>query len=272
VREGGEECDGNDIPSSCVDLGFVGGALACSGDCRFDTSGCSALPGCGDGNIDPGEQCDGANLGGQSCASVVGPGSTGNLGCTHNCRFDTSSCSPPPRCGDGNIDPGEQCDGSNLGGQSCASVVGPGSTGNLGCTQSCQFDTSSCSPLPRCGDGNIDPGEECDGTNLDGETCQFFGFSFGTLSCDNCRFTTLDCRNKCIADADCDDGVFCDGRKSCDVTTGNCVAVDSCPAFIVGCLVYGSCDEVNRQCPAVQDDSRCPMGYSCASNGSCLPH
>ena len=46
---------------------------------------------CGNGTIDAGEQCDGANLGGATCQSV-GFGS-GTLACGPGCTFDTSGCS-----------------------------------------------------------------------------------------------------------------------------------------------------------------------------------
>ena len=45
-------------------------------------------------------------------------------------------------CGDGVIDAGEDCDGSNLGGQTCQSQGFGG--GTLACTSGCQFDTSGC--------------------------------------------------------------------------------------------------------------------------------
>lgn len=38
--DGGEECDGAEIPSSCPALGYAGGALGCSPTCHFDTSQC----------------------------------------------------------------------------------------------------------------------------------------------------------------------------------------------------------------------------------------
>lgn len=44
----GEECDGNDLGGeSCesLDMGFIGGTLACASDCTFDTSGCTGCPG-----------------------------------------------------------------------------------------------------------------------------------------------------------------------------------------------------------------------------------
>jgi len=51
------------------------------------------LAGCGDGNLDPGEQCDGA-------ADAACPGH-----CTEGC-----TCAPTT-CGNGRLDAGEQCDG-----------------------------------------------------------------------------------------------------------------------------------------------------------------
>ena len=43
-------------------------------------------------------------------------------------------------------------------------------------------------------DGNIDTGEECDGTNLGGLTCQDLGYDGGVLSCnDQCRFDESGC-------------------------------------------------------------------------------
>jgi len=58
-------------------------------------------------------------------------------------------------CGDGNIDPGEQCDdGNNVGGD--------------GCEADCTLPSSG-----RCGDGVLDAGEQCDdGNNVDGDGCQ----------------------------------------------------------------------------------------------------
>lgn len=55
----------------------------------------------------------------------------------------------PPFCGDGNVDPGEQCDSGNLNGQTCTSL-GLGYTGGTlscippGSPGQCTFDTSAC--------------------------------------------------------------------------------------------------------------------------------
>lgn len=45
-----------------------------------------------------------------------------------------------------------------------------------------------------CGDGAIQTGESCDGSNLNGKTCSTQGFSGGTLSCNsNCAFNISAC-------------------------------------------------------------------------------
>ena len=45
-----------------------------------------------------------------------------------------------------------------------------------------------------CGDGIISGNEQCDGTNLDGQTCQSLGYYGGTLSCKaDCTFNTSGC-------------------------------------------------------------------------------
>jgi len=48
--------------------------------------------------------------------------------------------------------------------------------------------------ITQCGDGVIDPGEQCDGIDLGGATCQSLGYTGGTLSCKpSCEFNTSAC-------------------------------------------------------------------------------
>ncbi len=76
---------------------------------------------------------------------------------------------------------------------------------------------------------------------------------------------------QCTTDADCNDGVFCNGIESCDTASGACVAVSACPPFIDGCLVGGACDEENDVCLATPDDSLCQAGQVCEPSGDCVP-
>jgi len=69
-----------------------------------------------------------------------------------------------PFCGDGNAKGGEQCDGSDLDGESCETLGYTG--GTLGCASDCSFDTSSCfSVTASCGDGVVNGFEECEATD-----------------------------------------------------------------------------------------------------------
>jgi hypothetical protein len=53
------------------------------------------------------------------------------------------------------------------------------------------LDISSCS---KCGNYSIDTGEECDVTNLNGQTCSSKGFTGGALSCySTCKLNTTSC-------------------------------------------------------------------------------
>lgn len=66
----------------------------------------------------------------------------------------TSTCVNPNHCGNSRLDPGEQCDGNNLFGETCATVTGRGtSTGTLRCSTSCTFDTGACTGAPDGGAG-----------------------------------------------------------------------------------------------------------------------
>jgi len=127
-----------------------------------------------------------------------------------SCPADCSV--PAPDCGDGNLDLGEACDGEDLMGQTCAGLGFPG--GSLGCTTSCEFDTSGCDlvfcgdgicgidefgneettescfedcpvpPVADCGNNVIEDPEVCDGTDFGGLTCLDFGFEVvGELTC-----------------------------------------------------------------------------------------
>jgi len=49
-----------------------------------------------------------------------------------------------PFCGDGKRDLGELCDGTDLGGATCADMVAAGWNGTLGCNAQCVFDTTTC--------------------------------------------------------------------------------------------------------------------------------
>jgi serine protease AprX len=77
-----------------------------------------------------------------------------------------------------------------------------------------------------CGNGILEAGEGCDGSNLGGQTCQTFGFNSGSLTCNaNCSLNTSACVNLCTAsggsctqNSQCCPGLTCKGKpgaKTC---------------------------------------------------------
>ena len=101
-------------------------------------------------------------------------------------------------CGNGILDPGETCDGTNLDGKTCYLVVPTRAGGNLACSASCTFDTIGCTAVD-CDGQRRDGSEECDGNDLDGKTCADFPyFKGGTLSCTTgCIFDFSLCELDC---------------------------------------------------------------------------
>ncbi|MBW2260644.1 MAG: DUF4215 domain-containing protein [Deltaproteobacteria bacterium] len=97
---------------------------------------------CGNGVLDPGEECDDGN-------------DDDSDACLGSCR--------EARCGDGVRWVGhEECDGADLGGATCTSLDPAYEGGTLRCS-ACVFDVSGC--VAFCGNGVLDPGEACDDGN-----------------------------------------------------------------------------------------------------------
>ncbi len=226
--EGGEDCDGGDncgsncrfkalyccaggrrtqIQTSLLDAHpGIGSGISCSlFGTMFDagsqvTGTATAACTCGDGLIDTGEECDTKNIGLSASGSLricrdVKSGMEGPLSCTALCRLDTSAC-VPAICGDGIIQPPEQCDSFGRDSEIC----------NRDCT------------LPVCGDGRINmaAGEHCDNgsKNID-----------GVLGA---------CRTDCTF-AICGDGLL-DAPEECD--DGNTDDGDGCSAACANEPIY----------------------------------
>jgi cysteine-rich repeat protein len=143
-------------------------------------------PTCGDGHVDEGEECDDGNT-------------TSGDGCSSTCKKETSSAT----CGNGVVEAGESCDdGNKSAGDGCDASCQPEKgftcTGAPShCTTTCgdgiQAGTEQCDdgntmsgdgcsstctkeppPMGVCGDGHVDPGEDCDhGTanGMPGDSC-----------------------------------------------------------------------------------------------------
>ena len=149
-----EVCDGTNLNGHACDDGTDpaesgGGILRCNPvDCMaFDRTGCFR---CGNGIKDgTREQCDGHDFGGRTCATYgYGGDATHHLLCATLCgQILPDDCF---WCGNGRVDPGEQCD------------AGP-ANGTGYCTTSC---------TTTCGNGVVTPPEQCDdGNRVSGDGC-----------------------------------------------------------------------------------------------------
>jgi cysteine-rich repeat protein len=102
--------------------------------------------------------------------------------CPTGTNWYGSFCSveaPTPVCGDSNVDPGEDCDDGNT-------------DNNDGCSSLCQTESATV-----CNNNNVIdlPGEYCDGSDLNNQTCDLQGYDSGNLDCDNCNFDFSNCVN-----------------------------------------------------------------------------
>lgn len=192
IREGLEECDGSDDYLECGLYRLTGGSVPCNASCTGNPSGCDP-PHCGDGQINVvGEVCDGADSGCDNCQKHAYTG--GELYCRPDCSaVVVSGCSGgPSTCGNGIPEPGELCDGSNLGiYTNCQSLaLGPGA---LTCLSNCLLDLSQCTAPSgsTCGDGIVAGNEMCDGNSV---PCSTDGFGSGTMTCyPNCALNLSAC-------------------------------------------------------------------------------
>jgi alpha-tubulin suppressor-like RCC1 family protein len=110
----------------------------------FDTLGCFVTGHCGDGLIGDDEECDGDDLGGETCESLYLL--EGALGCLPDCSYDDSQCHPP---GDGLCDV-------------------PGGDTQLNAPDDCGFRAISMGGQHACGIRK-DLSLWCWGSNTDGE-------------------------------------------------------------------------------------------------------
>ena len=90
----------------------------------------------------------GAGGGDGGAAGIGGTPATGGMGGSGE---GGQGGQPPNNCGNGTLDEGEQCEGSDFGGKTCATFGLSG--GTLQCNPFCGIVVSFCTPLEQCFDG-----------------------------------------------------------------------------------------------------------------------
>jgi len=224
LKDGHYTCDPNE-PGACPD-GWVCQLHGTDGIYRCYESGEAY---CQNGILDPGEICDGADLGEFTCErgfaicltnctafctecgngrielNELGIGEScddGNTedgdGCSSNCIIERSYCVTHESdeclnwCGDGTINGPELCEPENLAGYDCTDFGYHG--GTMQCSADCRaLDTTQCEGY--CGDGILQDVEVCDGVIQNHLSCWDFYFTGGDLGCDSCQRTFSSCFN-----------------------------------------------------------------------------
>ncbi|MBN2723155.1 MAG: hypothetical protein JXR95_03695 [Deltaproteobacteria bacterium] len=141
-----EECDGNTFTDSCESLGYHGGNISCTSECKLEITSCIAAGRCGDGvlNDDDGEECDGeefAQQNGQEASCEALGYASGEISCGDDCTIVIDECIA---CGNGNVDllEGEECDGEEMGDSFCVDLGFWG--GAIGCDNLCSYSDDAC--------------------------------------------------------------------------------------------------------------------------------
>jgi fibro-slime domain-containing protein len=260
-NQGGiEECDdGNVVPGD-----------GCNGACKVERNWtcprqgpCTRIIVCGDGSIGAGEVCDDSNT-------------KDGDGCSADCTYQDpafrcdpgQSCVRVSQCGNKRIEAGEDCDDANT-------------KAGDGCNSSCKLEGgfvcptpgAPCKPAPRCGDGVMQGanGEVCDdGNQKDGDGCSA-DCKTKDVGCvcspgQLCKCPTLKCGNgKVEGSEQCDDG----NTKPGDGCNGSCQIEKgyACPFFNAPCVP--DCGDGIVLSPMEQCDPAVPgtnMSKACSSS------
>jgi len=210
---------------------------------------CTVAQGCGNGQIDPGEDCDPPDgvFCDENCQAIdpcaADPCNQSDACspevCTADPNDNTAICTPDPGSAAGNAcspPAGGTCDGQG----NC-----------VACTQN-----SDCEDNNECTDNACVAGA-CEFTNNDSNTCSVGGLP-GTCNAGTCE-------GLCAPDTCSDNGIECQ-TDVCDPADGSCDAQND--GINAGCDFGpgpGVCDGAGA-CVQCNMDSQCPSGETCVNN------
>ncbi len=257
-NQGGiEQCDdGNVLPGD-----------GCNGNCKVEphwscppAGACTRNVVCGDGQIGPGEVCDDGNTldddGCDATCTVQDPAFTCVAG---------EACVRTSECGNKRIEAGEDCeDGNTTSGDGCSSTC------KLEGGWVCPNPGTPCKLAPRCGDSVVQPsiGEVCDdGNQKDGDgcsaDCKTKGAGCVCAPGELCQCPVVKCGNGVLEGSEkCDDG----NATSGDGCAGDCTTVEKgYQCRVVGKPCTPKCGDGITSGAETCDDGNTTSGDGCSA-------
>jgi hypothetical protein len=277
-------CNGVELCNPLTKL-CIAGVPPCSstgGQCDEIRDACSTpQEGCtANGDCDDGMYCNGAercNPFTHACAPGMRPCDDTGASATQTCVESTDSCISSSACQtNDDCDDGLFCDGV----ETCHVLSGLCLIGARPChdlgtnaTETCTEGVvgAVCNPLPGCTtNGDCDDGLFCNGP----ETCASGDCAGGAAPCNP---TTQTCNESqdacaplpagCTTNADCNDGLFCNGNETCSSGTCSAGAPPDCNDGVA--CTADACNESADACDHLPDHGDCDDGMFCNGAETC---
>lgn len=116
-----------------------------------------------------------------------------------------------------------------------------------------------------CGNGTLEPGEACEGDNLDGQSCEDLGFVGGELTCSgDCTIDATGCTNEVCGNGMIEGSEECDGFELGGL---NCTDLGFGPGLP---LCTDSCTFDSSTCPTLGEGDACNGFDPCENDLNCV--
>ena len=252
-----------EIPEECDNGAANANGSGCQSDCTFTCIAGNAMRACNNSNACNGIQTCGAD---HKCAAGT-PLATGAM-CGTGMFCVAGNCAAPS-CGDGVVEPGEECDDGNT-------------TNGDGCDNTCKFSCVSTDTTRNC-----TPADSCAGKGTCNDTTHICAAGTPLMNGVMCGTMGGICKAGVCTSAACGDGVV-EAPEQCDFGAGNgvgtgceanckfscettpsdtCTTTDICAGTNKCASVTGPNNGMGQQCKAGTPPGN---GTACANGGKCM--